>query len=89
MGRKAKKVILSEFCANAGYHRKYAIRLLNGPRPKNNGRGESGGAGDLHLTDAGGSDRGVGSNWLSSVGAAKSAVAAVAAVDPQTFPPAT
>ncbi len=33
-GRKAKKVILNEFCANTGYHRKYAIRLLNGPRPE-------------------------------------------------------
>jgi len=33
-GRKAKKVILSEFCANTGYHRKYAIRLLNGPGPE-------------------------------------------------------
>jgi transposase InsO family protein len=32
-GRKEKKVILNEFCANAGYNRKYAIRLLNGPRP--------------------------------------------------------
>lgn len=32
-GRKEKKVILSEFCANAGYNRKYAIRLLNGPQP--------------------------------------------------------
>jgi transposase InsO family protein len=32
--RKSKKVILSEFCANTGYHRKYAIRLLNGPRPE-------------------------------------------------------
>jgi transposase InsO family protein len=32
--RKAKKVILSEFCANTGYHRKYAIRLLNGPPPE-------------------------------------------------------
>jgi hypothetical protein len=31
-GRKSKKAILSEFCANTGYHRKYAIRLLNGPR---------------------------------------------------------
>ena len=30
-GRKDKKAILSEFCANAGYNRKYAIRLLNGP----------------------------------------------------------
>ncbi len=28
-GRKDKKTILSEFCANAGYNRKYAIRLLN------------------------------------------------------------
>ncbi|HEX3569198.1 MAG TPA: transposase family protein [Acidobacteriaceae bacterium] len=33
-GRKGKRVILSEFCANTGYHRKYAIRLLNGPRPQ-------------------------------------------------------
>jgi transposase InsO family protein len=33
-GRKGKQVILSEFCANTGYHRKYAIRLLNGPRPE-------------------------------------------------------
>ncbi|MGH8336849.1 MAG: integrase catalytic domain-containing protein [Gammaproteobacteria bacterium] len=33
-GRQGKKVILSEFCANTGYHRKYAIRLLNGPRPE-------------------------------------------------------
>ena len=33
-GRKAKRVILSEFCANTGYHRKHAIRLLNGPRPE-------------------------------------------------------
>lgn len=32
-GRKEKKIILSEFCANAGYNRKYAIRLLSGPRP--------------------------------------------------------
>ncbi len=33
-GRKAKKAILNEFCANIGYHRKYAIRLLNGPQPE-------------------------------------------------------
>ena len=30
--RKSKNLILSEFCANTGYHRKYAIRLLKGPR---------------------------------------------------------
>jgi transposase InsO family protein len=35
--RKEKKAILSEFCANTGYHRKYAIRLLNGP-PEERGR---------------------------------------------------
>jgi len=31
--RKQKQVILNEFCANTGYHRKYAIRRLNGPPP--------------------------------------------------------
>lgn len=35
--RESKNVILSEFCANTGYHRKYAIRLLNGPRPEKRG----------------------------------------------------
>ena len=30
---KLKQVILNEFCANTGYNRKYAIRLLNGPPP--------------------------------------------------------
>jgi hypothetical protein len=30
---KAKGGILDEFCLNTGYHRKYAIRLLNGPPP--------------------------------------------------------
>ena len=28
-----KRQILDEFCANCGYHRKYAIRLLHGPLP--------------------------------------------------------
>lgn len=32
-GREAKHVMLNEFCWNTGYHRKYAIRLLNGPPP--------------------------------------------------------
>ena len=32
-GRKGKQAILNEFCTNTGYHRKYAIRLLNGPPP--------------------------------------------------------
>src|ERR1035441_4748248 len=31
--RKRKHAILNEFCVNTGYHRKYAIRLLNGPPP--------------------------------------------------------
>ena len=33
-GREQKQVILDEFCLNTGYHRKYAIRLLNGPPPE-------------------------------------------------------
>lgn len=32
--RPQKQVILDEFCANTGYNRKYAIRLLNGPAPE-------------------------------------------------------
>lgn len=32
--RKGKHVVLDEFCANTGYHRKYALRLLNGPPPE-------------------------------------------------------
>ena len=31
--RKARQAILNEFCLNTGYHRKYAIRLLNGASP--------------------------------------------------------
>ena len=31
--RKVKQLMLNEFCLNTGYHRKYAIRLLNGPPP--------------------------------------------------------
>ncbi len=31
--RREKQRILDEFCRIAGYHRKYAIRLLNGPAP--------------------------------------------------------
>jgi hypothetical protein len=30
---KEKRRILDEFCANCGYHRKHAIRLLKGPPP--------------------------------------------------------
>lgn len=29
-----RRLILEEFCSVCGYHRKYAIRLLNGPEPK-------------------------------------------------------
>src|ERR1700691_5576384 len=32
-GREAKQAMLNEFCSNTGYHRKYAIRLLNGAPP--------------------------------------------------------
>ena len=32
-GKEEKRHILDEFCSNCGYHRKYAIRLLNGAPP--------------------------------------------------------
>ena len=31
--REGKSRILDEFCRTTGYHRKYALRLLNGPPP--------------------------------------------------------
>jgi transposase InsO family protein len=31
--REGKQALLTEFCLNTGYNRKYAIRLLNGPPP--------------------------------------------------------
>ena len=31
--REVRRAILNEFCVNTGYHRKYAIRLLNGAGP--------------------------------------------------------
>lgn len=32
--REARPALLDEFCVTTGYNRKYAIRLLNGPRPE-------------------------------------------------------
>ena len=32
--RKKRPALLDEFCATTDYNRKYAIRLLNGPRPE-------------------------------------------------------
>jgi len=36
--RQARQAILNEFCLNTGYHRKYAIRLLNGASPGPRGK---------------------------------------------------
>ena len=38
---KAKGGMLDEFCLNTGYHRKYAIRLLNGPPPGKHGEAQA------------------------------------------------
>src|SRR5512144_2724761 len=38
-GKKAKTLILDEFCATCGYNRKYAIRMLSKSRPKESRRG--------------------------------------------------
>ncbi|HEY6290851.1 MAG TPA: hypothetical protein VI455_04715 [Terriglobia bacterium] len=54
-----KRMILDEFCRNTGYHRKYAIRLLNGPpsdpkppRPRARHRAPSYGAGVISILGA-------------------------------------
>ena len=38
-GKKAKSLILDEFCATCGYNRKYAIRMLSKSRPTESRRG--------------------------------------------------
>ncbi len=53
-GRRTKHMILDEFCQNTRYHRKYAIRLLNGPPPgqraRRAGRGRRRGLSYSHQT---------------------------------------
>src|SRR5229473_1347769 len=71
-----KRRILDEFCANCGYHRKYAIRLLNGPPP---GPRHLRLPLDLHLEGR------LGSGGLSLVGATEGAPARVAALDPPSL----
>ncbi len=41
-GKKEKIPILTEFCLNCGYNRKYAIRLLSGKKKKKKARAKSG-----------------------------------------------
>ncbi len=36
--RQGRTPLLTEFCRVTGYHRKYALRLLNGPRPATRAR---------------------------------------------------
>jgi hypothetical protein len=35
--RQTKRLMLNEFCLPTGYHRKHAIRILNGPPPGTRG----------------------------------------------------
>jgi hypothetical protein len=85
VGRKNKKVIVSEFCANMGYHRKYVIRLLNGEQPEKRPRpprrrGVSYGSETLAVLTAA---------WKAAgyplVGTAEGAAAVLDAVDPQAL----
>ena len=82
--RQEKQAILNEFCLNTGYHRKYAIRLLNGLRPaagpqkrvRPRGRKPQYSPGVVSLLI-----RGLGSGGVSVVGAAESDPAELDAVD--------
>src|SRR5260370_41909885 len=77
--------MLNEFCLTTGYHRKYAIRILNGPPPgKRPGRpvrqrGLSYGH-ELLSTD-----QRMGGRRVSLVGTLESAAAGLDAVDPQAL----
>ena len=82
--RKRKHAILNEFCVNTGYHRKYAIRLLNGPPPGQAARGAGrppATRAELQPGDAFHLGRSLGGGGISLVGAAESAATAVDAVD--------
>src|SRR5712691_7676395 len=78
-GHRVKHVILNEFCLNTGYHRKYAIRLLNGPPPGKQrvGRARRRPGNTVHP------DGRLGSGRLPVVGAAEGAVADLDAVEAQ------
>ena len=85
--RKARQAILNEFCLNTGYHRKYAIRLLNGASPgrREAPEGSAKASPELRAQNAGGFDGGVGSGGIPVVGAAEGNVADVDAVDSQAL----
>ena len=83
----AKQRILDEFCANCSYHRKHAIRLLNGPLPAEKPRAEAATPGaDLRFAGGFHFEGGLGGCRLSLVGAAESAAARVDALDSPALP---
>ena len=86
-GRKARHAMLNEFCMNTGYHRKYAIRLLNRANPAH--ERTQGRVGEYERRRYGpnavDSDRGVGSGGIPLVGAAEGDAADVDAVDSQAL----
>ena len=87
--RKAREAILNEFCLNTGYHRKYAIRLLNGASPCPEASPSGGSAKtrpELRAPNAGGFDRRVGSSGMRLVGAVEVVTADVDALDSQALP---
>ena len=78
--REDKGRILDEFCATTGYHRKYALRLLNGPppgpeRPRRRRRPATYGPAVIQALTAD-----LGGGGLSLVGAAEGAAPPVAAL---------
>jgi hypothetical protein len=80
-----KQMILNEFCRNTGYHRKHAIRLLNGPppdpkpeRPRAQHRAELQRRSDQHPGCR------LGGGQLPLCGAAEGPVAPLDAVGPKT-----
>src|SRR5215471_15649760 len=82
-----KQMILDEFCRNTGYHRKYAIRLLNSPPPGPEVGASSSETPGTELQHRSGQypGRGLGGSWLPLCRAAEGLVAPLDAVGPETL----
>jgi len=83
--RRTKQLMLNEFCLTTRYHRKYAIRILNGPPPGKRRARQNGGGAELWARTAVHPDQRMGGGRVPLVGAVESAATGLDAVDPQAF----
>ena len=80
--RADKGRILDEFCGTTGYHRKYALRLLNGPAARLGAAPAPAAPGHVWTGRDPGADGDLGGGGVSLVGALEGVAPAVAALGP-------